>query len=157
MSDAEKQPSPIEAVVLRSTGFGWLIVIAIVSFPAHPHAGFHPRGTLILLGLILVAVSGPLARPWQDGAPGSRPITTKQTRTILALCGVIAGSGMLALLQSDGIGAGGPYLRAITAATQLDRKPGAIMLFFGTVPFCVGALIDHSYGTALTTSVGIIP
>src|ERR1700761_4354745 len=130
IEEGDERPGPAEAVVLRATGLGWLIVIVFVSFAAHPRPGFHGRGPLVILGIVLMFGGAVLGRPRGGGPPGTRPITTAQSMTIVGLACVIAGSGILALVQSSGIWLAGPYFVAVVAATTLDRIPGAVMLFF---------------------------
>src|ERR1700743_2490642 len=103
IEDDDEGPGPAEAIVLRTTGFGWLIAIVFLGFAAQPRPGFHGRGLLVLLGLVLMFGSATFARPQSPGPPGSRPITVGESRTILALSGVVVGSAVLALFQSSGI------------------------------------------------------
>jgi signal transduction histidine kinase len=148
---------PAEVIVLRTTGLGWLIAIAVVGLAAQPRPGFHGRGLIVLGGFVLTFAGAFVARPQGGGPPGSRPITGSQWPTVGGLLGVVAGSGLLALTQSSGVWLAGPYFIAIVAATTLNRRWGAIMLLLGTVPFTIGALISGDVGTALTASVGIVP
>ncbi len=148
--------APVEAVVLRSIGSAWLIAVVVVTFTTDPHPGLHGRGLLVLAGFLLMLVSSVVGRPHWDGPPGSVPVTHERG-TIIGLLGVTAGAAVLALVQPDGIWLAGPYFVAVVAATQLERRSGAIMLVIGVVPFTIGALIKGDVGTAISVSVGVVP
>lgn len=77
---------------------------------------------------------------------------------MLALLGVIAGAGALALVQpSSSVWLAGPYFVAIMAAVMLDRRTGVMMLVVAVVPFAIGALVEGDVGTAVSVLVGVVP
>jgi signal transduction histidine kinase len=150
-------PAPIEARILRSIGFTWLVALVLVTFTTHPHPGFHGRHLFVLAGFAAMVMSAVAARPGGDGPPGSRPVPADKRPIVGALIGVTVGASVLALAQPHGIWLAGPYFVAIVAAIALDRKWGAMMLVIGIAPFTIGALITGQMGSALGSSVGVVP
>jgi signal transduction histidine kinase len=153
----DDRPAPVEARVLRSIGFTWLVALVIVTFTTHPHPGFRGRSLFVLTGFAVMILSAAAARPGGKGPPGTRPTPVDKRPTIGALIGVTVGASVLALAQPHGIWLAGPYFVAIMAAITLDRKWGAITLLIGIAPFTIGALIEGQIGSALGSSVGVVP
>jgi peptidoglycan/LPS O-acetylase OafA/YrhL len=115
----DNRPAPVEARVLRSIGFTWLVALVIVTFTTHPHPGFRGRSLFVLTGFAVMVLSAAAARP---GPPRVRPAAVDRRPTIGALIGVTVGASVLALAQPHGIWLAGPYFVAIMAAITLDRK-----------------------------------
>ncbi|HEX3615449.1 MAG TPA: histidine kinase [Solirubrobacteraceae bacterium] len=153
----DNRPAPVEAGILRSIGFAWLIALFIVTFTTHPLPALRGRGLIVLGGFVLMVLSAVAARPRWNGPPGSTPTPANLRPVVLALTGVTAGASVLALAQPHGIWLAGPYFVAIVAATTLDRKWGAITLLIGIAPFTIGALIEGQVGSAASASVGVAP
>jgi signal transduction histidine kinase len=149
--------APVEAVVLRTIGFGWLVAVLVATFATRPHPGFHGRGLLVLAGFLLLVGSSVATQPRWTRPPGAEDCTRSRRRTVVTLIGVTAGAAVLALVQPHGIWLAGPYFVAIMAATTLDRRTGALMLLVGVVPFTIGALVKDSVGSAVSASVGVVP
>jgi signal transduction histidine kinase len=148
---------PAEVIPLRVIGLAFLIAFAITSWATHPRPAVHGRGLLVLVGFLLLALSILVARPTRLRIAGAPTATVEGRRTIAGLSGVIAGTILLALEQPNGMWEAGPYLVAIMAATRLDRRWGALIMFASVVPLTVGALIDGAWGTALSISIGVLP
>jgi signal transduction histidine kinase len=150
----DNRAAPVEARVLRSIGLTWLVALVIVTFTTHPYPGFRGRSLFVLTGFAVMILSAAAAR---SGPRGIRPAAVDKRPTIGALIGVTVGASVLALAQPHGIWLAGPYFVAIMAAITLDRKWGAITLLIGIAPFTIGALIEGQIGSALGSSVGVVP
>lgn len=148
---------PAEVIPLRAIGLVFLIVFAITSWETHPRPALHGRGLLVLGGFLLLALSVSIARPTRVRVAGTPTATVEGRRTIIGLSGVIAGTILLALEQPNGMWEAGPYLVAVMAATRLDRRWGAVIMFASVVPLTVGAMIDGAWSTALSISIGVLP
>ncbi|HTW12959.1 MAG TPA: hypothetical protein VME01_09460, partial [Solirubrobacteraceae bacterium] len=152
-----EQQAPIEASVLRSIGAAWVVALVVVTFLTHPRPGLQGRGLLVLAGFALMLGSALLVRPGRSGPPGAGPAPSNTGRVIWGLLGVTAGGIVLALVQPSGIWLAAPYFVAIVGAVTLDRRWGLIMLAIAITPFTVGALAGGHVGTALSSSISIIP
>lgn len=153
--------APIEAAILRGLGTSWLIALLVITFIVAPHPGFEGRGLLVLLAFLAMVAASIASQPNRrmrlSQPPGVVPGPENSTRSVLALLGVLVGAAGLALAQPNGAWIAGLYFVAIMGAILLDRRTGAVMLLLAVVPFTVGALIDGQVGTAISTSVGIVP
>jgi signal transduction histidine kinase len=148
---------PPEVTPLRAIGIAFLTAFLVDTFSTVPRASFDGRGLVVLAALALVVASVVVARPTRVRVVGPQVATVEGRRTIAGLCGVIAGTIVLALEQPNGMWEAGPYLVAIMAATRLDRRSGALIMVAAIAPFTIGSLVDGSYGTALSISIGVLP
>ncbi|HWE59272.1 MAG TPA: histidine kinase [Solirubrobacteraceae bacterium] len=155
--DGRERALPPEVIPLRAIGIAFLVAFAITSWEVHPRPALHGRGLLVLGGFLLLVASIVVTRPTRVRLAGVPTDAVEVRRTVLGLTGVIAGTILLALEQPNGMWEAGPYLVAIIAATRLDRREGALLMLAAIGPLTVGALIDGSYGTALSTSIGVLP
>ena len=148
---------PPEVTPLRAIGIAFLTAFLVDTFSTVPRASFDGRGLVVLAALALVVASVVVARPTRVRVVGPQVATVEGRRTIAGLCGVIAGTIVLALEQPNGMWEAGPYLVAIMAATRLDRRSGALIMVAAIAPFTIGSVVDGSYGTALSISIGVLP
>jgi signal transduction histidine kinase len=148
---------PPEVTPLRAIGIAFLTAFLVDTFLTAPRASFDGRGLVVLAALALVVASVIVARPTRVRVAGPPVATVEGRRTIAGLCGVIAGTIVLALEQPNGMWEAGPYLVAIMAATRLDRRAGALLMVAAIAPFTIGSLVDGAYGTALSISIGVLP
>ena len=148
---------PAEVIPLRAIGISFLIAYAITTWLVHPRPGLHGRGLVVLLGFVLLVASVIVSRPTRVRIAEPPTDAAEVRRTVAGLSGVIAGTILLAIEQPNGMWEAGPYLVAIMAASRLGRRTGALLMAAAVGPLTVGALVEGSYGTALSVSIGVLP
>src|SRR5581483_12458588 len=85
------QRAPVEAVVLRGLGLGYLVLFIAGTVATHPHPGLHGKGPVILAAMVvLVACVVACMR---------HTLTTPAPRQIALLLGITAASATLGGLQ----------------------------------------------------------
>jgi signal transduction histidine kinase len=141
--------APLEAIAWRLFGVVVLVAFVAITFATHPHPGLHGRGIGVLASFLLFVVAAIAAHPERRNLP--------PRHRILALIGVIVGSGALGALQPEGVWILGPYYVAIVAALNLDRRAAWLIFLFMIALFVAGYLNKGQVAGAGTFLSGILP
>jgi signal transduction histidine kinase len=80
-----------------------------------------------------------------------------QRQVVLALIGVIIGSGTLGAAQPHGIWVVGPYYVAIVGALKLERRTAWLLFAATVIPFFAGYMAKGQVGGGLGFLSGILP
>jgi len=141
--------APIEVILLRCLGVGYLLLFVISTSTTHPQPGLHGRGLVILIVMVgfVAAALGTQPRnahspPWQR---------------IALLLAVTAASAVLVILQPNGIWPAGAYFVGVVAALRLERLAGALTLGFSLAVLVGVSAAEGDGGTAVTVLVGVVP
>src|SRR6185312_2247216 len=97
--------APLEAVAWRCFGVVLLVAAIVATFATHPRPGLHGRDAIVLGAFIWTVAAAIAAHPERQNV-GRRQV-------VLALLGVIVGSGVLGGEQPHGVWIIGPYYVAI--------------------------------------------
>ncbi len=143
------RPVPIEAMILRSFGVVWLLIVIVGSFTTRPYPGFHGRGVVILVALVLMFVSA------LSTQPQSRAVPTYKRLATLAI--VVAAAAVLAIEQRNGVWQSGPIFAAIMAAIFFDRRTGMIFVAAELSVFVAILAAQGRPGQILGTVMSVIP
>src|ERR1700722_16343328 len=80
--------APIEAIILRSFGVAWLLIVIVGTFTTRPHPGFHGRGAVILGATVVLLIAALSTQPQSRAvAPWKRMATLA---TVVAAAAVLA-------------------------------------------------------------------
>lgn len=141
--------APLEAVAWRCFGVVLLVASIVATFATHPRPGLHGRDAIVLAAFIWTVAAAIAAHPERQNV--------SRRQVVLALLGVIVGSGVLGGEQPHGVWIIGPYYVAIVGALKLDRRTAWLMLAAALTPFLVGYLVKGQVVGALGFLSGIIP
>ena len=141
--------APLEAVAWRLFGVVVLAAFIAITFATHPYPGFQGRDIGVLASFLVFVVAAIAAHPERKNLP--------DRQRILALIGVIAGSGALGAFQPHGVWVLGPYYIAIVAALNLGRRAAWLLFLFTIALFVSGYLSKGQVAGAGTFLSGIIP
>jgi signal transduction histidine kinase len=141
--------APLEAIVLRLLGLGYLVVFIVDTFTTRPEPGLHGRPAVVLVALVVFVGSAIAAQPQSPHLPQWRRVTT--------LLVVTASSAVLAVVQPDGIWPAGPYFVGIMAALRLDRRAGVLTLASSVAVLLVVATAEGKGSTATSVLIGSVP
>jgi signal transduction histidine kinase len=120
-----------------------------VTFSTHPYPRFHGRDAIVLASFVWTVLAAIAAHPERPSVP-SRQV-------VLALIGVVIGSGTLGAAQPHGIWIVGPYYVAIVAALKLDRRTAWLLFAAAVIPFFAGYMVKGQIGGGLAFLSGILP
>jgi signal transduction histidine kinase len=141
--------APLEAIAWRLFGVVVLTAFIAITFATHPYPGFHGRDIGVLASFLVFVVAAIAAHPERRNLP--------PRQRILALIGVIVGSGALGAFQPHGVWVLGPYYVAIVAALNLDRRAAWLIFLFMAALFPSGYLVKGQVAGAGTFLSGILP
>jgi signal transduction histidine kinase len=141
--------APLEAIAWRLFGVVVLTAFIAITFATHPYPGFQGRDIGVLASFLVFVVAAIAAHPERRNLPARQ--------RILALLGVIAGSGALGAFQPHGVWVLGPYYVAIVAALNLDRRAAWLIFLFMIALFVAGYLNKGQVAGAATFLSGILP
>jgi signal transduction histidine kinase len=141
--------APLEAIAWRCFGVVLLGAAIAATAATHPRPGLHGRDALVLAAFVGTVAAAIAAHPERQNVP--------RRQVVLALLGVIVGSGVLGAAQPHGIWVIGPYYVAIVGALKLDRRTAWLMLAAALTPFLAGYLVKDQVVGALTFLSGIVP
>jgi signal transduction histidine kinase len=141
--------APLEAVAWRVFGVVLLVASIVATFATHPRPGLHGRDAVVLAAFVWTVATAIAAHPERQNVP--------KRQVVLALIGVIVGSGVLGAEQPHGVWIIGPYYVAIVGALKLDRRTAWLMLAAALTPFLAGYLAKHQVIGALSFLSGIVP
>jgi signal transduction histidine kinase len=143
------QRAPVEAIILRALGFGYLALFIAGTVAARPHPGLHGKGPAIL-GAMVVLVACVVASM-------TRPRTMPAPRQIGLLLGVTAASAVLGGLQPKGIWQAGPYFVVIVAAAALDRRAALLTALASVATVVAVAAAAHHTNAAWSLAISVPP
>ncbi len=141
--------APLEAVAWRLFGVVVLAAFVAITFATHPYPGLEGRDIGVLASFLVFVVAAIAAHPERKNLPARQ--------RILALLGVIAGSGALGAFQPHGVWVLGPYYVAIVAALNLDRRAAWLIFLFMIALFVAGYMNKGQAAGAGTFLSGILP
>jgi signal transduction histidine kinase len=141
--------APLEAIAWRLFGVIVLAAFIAITFATHPYPGFQGRDIGVLASFLVFVVAAIAAHPERRNLPARH--------RILALIGVIVGSGALGAFQPHGVWVLGPYYIAIVAALNLDARAAWLIFLLTMAPFLAGYLIKGQVANAGTFLSGILP
>ncbi|MHB8659880.1 MAG: sensor histidine kinase [Solirubrobacteraceae bacterium] len=141
--------APVEAVVLRVLGVGYLVLFVVATVTTSPHPGLQGdgRGLLVALAVFVVAVlssqprRGDVSSFWR----------------VVPLLGVAVASAILAALQPNGIWEAGPYFVGVVAARRLERLTAVLTLAFSLVVVLAVAIAEGRGSDAVSVLLGAVP
>ncbi len=143
------QRAPIEAIVLRVLGLGYLALFVLGTVTAKPHPGLSGDGAAVLaamiglVGCVVASMSGTIRTPaW---------------RLIALLMGVTAASGVLGALQPKGIWQAGSYFVVIVAAAGLERLPALLTSLVALAAIVIVAATHHHTNAAWSLALSVPP
>jgi signal transduction histidine kinase len=141
--------APLEAVAWRVFGVVLLVASVVATFATHPRPGLHGRDAIVLAAFLWTVAAAIAAHPQRQNV--------SRRQVVLALLGVIIGSGVLGGEQPHGVWIIGPYYVAIVGALKLDRRTAWLMLGAALTPFLTGYLVKGQVVGALSFLSGIVP
>lgn len=141
--------APPEAVAWRVFGVVLLGACIAVTFSTHPYPRFHGRDAVVLAAFVWTVVAAIAAHPERQNVA--------KRQVVLALVGVVIGSGTLGAAQPHGIWVVGPYYVAIIAALKLDRRTAWLLFAAAVIPFFAGYMAKGQIGGGLGFLSGILP
>jgi signal transduction histidine kinase len=147
--------APVEIIALRCTGAAVISALTIITALTAPRPGFDGRGLAVLVGILVMAVSGVIAVVLTNRS--REEATAVQGQLLAALIGVIVGADVLAAAQPNGFWSAGPYFVAIIAAGRFSWRGGLALLAVALAGPLIGSLVLGHVGTAVSLPLGTIP
>jgi signal transduction histidine kinase len=141
--------APLEAIVLRTLGVAYLIVVIAETATTKPLPGFHGRGLVVLVATIAFVAAAVGSQPRRDDVP--------MARRVALLAAVTVAAAVLAIAQPKGIWEAGPYFVGLMAATRLDRRTGWFTLGFALILLLAVSAIGHHGAGVPSVLLGVVP
>jgi signal transduction histidine kinase len=142
-------PAPIEAIILRSFGLVWLVIVIVGTFTTKPHPGFHGRGAVILAATVVLLVAALSTQPQHRDLPTWKRLTT--------LGAVVVAAAVLLAEQRTGVWESGPIFAAIMAAIFFSRRTGMLFVTAALIAFVVILSAQHRPGQILGLVMSVVP
>jgi signal transduction histidine kinase len=141
--------APVEAVILRTLGVGYLALFIVGTVAARPHPGLHGKGPAILAAMVALVAC--------VVASMTRPRTMPAARRVGLLLGVTAASAVLGGFQPKGIWQAGPYFVVIVAAAGLDRRAALLTALVSVATVVAVAAAAHHTNAAWSLAISVPP
>jgi signal transduction histidine kinase len=134
-ADGAPARAPIEVIVLRCLGLGYLVAFVVDTLTSSPHPGLAGHGPVIAAAAIVFVVAAVATQPQRIDMPVRRRVGG-----LLVLGAVTA---VLAAEQPGGIWIAGAYFIAIMAGMRLPRVAGVLTVALSLTSIAAAAAIAH--------------
>jgi signal transduction histidine kinase len=141
--------APMEMIVLRTLGLGYLALFIGGTVGTKPHPAFAGKGLVVTIAMVAIVACVVVTMPRGGPVPAGR--------RIVFLFGVAAASAVLASFQPKGIWQAGPYFVVIVAAGTLERVPAILTAAASLAAVIVTAAVAGHGSGAISVLLGVPP